>query len=103
MNRMGVADAEILTNGQIVLIPKKVAFHKWNKIYFSSGSGGSPVYVPNHNHPREVLRGLDQLMIAEDLTEAVMVKINKLAFEGLSYFISIHTFNKLYRTIYSLL
>jgi len=47
-----------------------------------TASGGSPIYMPNHDHPREVLHGLDHLLIARDLSDAVMVKLNKLAFEG---------------------
>lgn len=52
-----------------------------NFIKFTA-SGGSHVYVPNHDHPREVLRGLDHLLIADGLPETLMGKINKLAFEG---------------------
>ena len=34
-----------------------------------------------------MLRGVDDSLIAEDLSEAVMVKINKLAVEGLCCFL----------------
>ena len=56
-------------------------------MFLTSASGGDLIYVPNHDHPRNVLRGVDDSLIAEDLSEAVMVKINKLAVEGLCCFL----------------
>lgn len=40
------------------------------------------MYVPSHEHPRAVLRGLDHLLLANDLSESVRKKLEKLATEG---------------------
>ena len=55
---------------------------------FSRREGTPKVYLPNRDHPRELLPKLERNLIAEGLNETVLKKLNNLASEGESYSMS---------------